>query len=118
MSAEAIAIAAVGVTLPGVLVPLLLTIRGAIAELRADVGELRRELHALGKRVARIEGTLGGLAPSPAPPAPSVEDLTQRLTEEQTQAIIARLVRGAGTPVQGDPAGAPETARRVSRTDT
>ena len=53
MSTEAIAIVGAPVGLLAVLVPLLLSIR-------ADVAELRRGLHALVERVARIEGALAG----------------------------------------------------------
>ena len=53
MSTEAIAIVGAAVGLLAVLVPLLLSIR-------ADVAELRRDLHALAARVARIEGALAG----------------------------------------------------------
>ncbi len=58
MSAEAIAIAGVGVALLAVLVPLILTLHGRVV---AELGELRRALHALAERVARIEGALGAL---------------------------------------------------------
>ena len=51
MTTEAIAIVGAAVGLLAVLVPLLLSIR-------ADVAELRRDLHALAERVARIEGAL------------------------------------------------------------
>ena len=73
MSAEAIAVVAAAVGLLAVLLPLLLTIR-------ADVGEVRRDLHALAERVARIEGALtgpwrppanGGSTPAPAPSVPA-----------------------------------------------
>ena len=66
MSAEAIATGAAAVGLLAVLLPLLLTIR-------ADVGEVRRDLHALAERVARIEGALTGPWRPPAngpPPGP------------------------------------------------
>ena len=55
MSAEAIAIAGVGVAPLAVLVPLILTLHGRVV---AELGELRRDLHALAERVARIEGAL------------------------------------------------------------
>ena len=57
MSAEAIAIAGVGVGLLAVLVPLILTLHGRVI---AELGELRRDLHALAERVARIESALTG----------------------------------------------------------
>ena len=58
MSEErAIAIVGVGVVLLAVLVPLILTLHGRVV---AEVGELRRDLHALTGRVARIEGALTG----------------------------------------------------------
>lgn len=64
MSAEAIAIVGVGVALLAVLVPLLLTVAAnlgrRIDSLAADVAEVRRALHALAERVARIEGALTG----------------------------------------------------------
>ena len=63
---DTIAIVGAAVGLLAVLVPLLLSIR-------ADVAELRRDLHALAERVARIEGALAGPwrpangVPSPTP---------------------------------------------------
>ena len=62
MSAEAIAIAGVGVALLAVLVPLLVSIRGDVRDLRAETDAIRRVLHALSERVARIEGAMGALA--------------------------------------------------------
>ena len=84
MSAEAIAIAGVGVALLTVLVPLLVSIRGDVRDLRAETAAIRRDLHALAERVARIEGAMGALAGpwrpangAPAPPAaPSTEATT------------------------------------------
>lgn len=84
MSAEAIAIAGVGVALLTVLVPLLVSIRGDVRDLRAETAAIRRDLHALAERVARIEGAMGAMAGSwrpangaPAPPtAPSTEATT------------------------------------------
>ena len=74
MSAEAIAIAGVGVALPAVLVPLLVSIRGDVRDLRAETGAIRGDLHALAERVARIEGAMGALAipwrPANGAPAP------------------------------------------------
>ncbi|MDE0025793.1 MAG: hypothetical protein OXP69_15380 [Spirochaetaceae bacterium] len=69
MSTEAIATVGAAVGLLAVLVPLLLSIR-------ADVAELRRELHALAERVARIEGALTGPW-RPANGAPSSTPSTQ-----------------------------------------
>ena len=63
LSAEAIAIAGVGVALLAVLVPLILTLHGRVV---AELGELRRDLHAIAERVARIEGAL----PAPASKTP------------------------------------------------
>ena len=75
MSAEAIAIAGVGVALLAVLVPVVVlqsrrleqrinavadALTATRTELRADVAEVRRDLHALAERVARIEGALTG----------------------------------------------------------
>ena len=62
VSAEAIAIVGVGVALLAVLVPLLLTVNlgRRLDSLVADVAEVRRALHALAERVARIEGALTG----------------------------------------------------------
>ena len=60
MSAEAIAIAGVGVALLTVLVPLLVSIRGDVRDLRAETAAIRRALHALAERVARIEGAMAG----------------------------------------------------------
>ena len=57
VSAEALAIVGVGVALLAVLVPLILTLHGRVV---AELGELRRDLHALAERVARIEGALTG----------------------------------------------------------
>ena len=82
-SAEAIAIVAVGVTLPAVLVPLMLAlnsgVRSEVTDVRSDLADVRRDLHTLGERVARIEGRLDALAPvmtpmrpaAPAEPAPA-----------------------------------------------
>ena len=52
-------------------------LRADVAALRADVGEVRRDLHALSDRVARIEGAMTGPwrpangtpAAAPTPPA-------------------------------------------------
>ena len=82
MSAEAIAIIGVGVALLAVLMPLLLAlgrrmdrfearthtraetlsadISGVGQEVRADLAELRPDLHVLSDRMARIEGVLTG----------------------------------------------------------
>ena len=75
MSAEAIARAGVGVALLAVLVPVVVlqsrrleqrinavadALTATRTELRADVAEVRRDLHALAERVARIEGALPG----------------------------------------------------------
>ena len=83
MSAEAIAIISVGVALLAVLAPLLLAlgrrmdriearIEARLDALAADVGEVRRDLHALAERVARIEGALTGpwRPPANGTPAP------------------------------------------------
>lgn len=84
VSAEAVAIVGVGVALLAVLVPLLVTqgrrLESSIDAVAADVAEIRRDLHALAERVARIEVALtgpwrppanGGSAPAsvPAPEA-------------------------------------------------
>ncbi len=75
VNAEAIAIAGVGVALLAVLVPVVVlqsrrleqridavavALTTTRTELRADVAEVRRDLHALAERVARIEGALTG----------------------------------------------------------
>lgn len=65
MSADAITIVAVGAALLAVIVPLLLS-------MRRDVAEVRRDLHTLGERVARIEGRLDALTPLMTPPRPAV----------------------------------------------
>ena len=52
MSAESIASAGVGVALLAVLVPLILTLHGRVG---AELAEVRRDLHGLAERVARIE---------------------------------------------------------------
>ena len=69
MSAEAIAIVAVGITLLAVLVPLMLALNHGV---RSDVADVRRDLQALGERVARIEGRLDALAPVMTPVRPAV----------------------------------------------
>ena len=68
-----------------VLLPVILSqgasLRREIDTLRADVGEVRRDLHALSDRVARIEGALsvpwrpanGTPATAPTPPAAAPE---------------------------------------------
>ena len=67
VSAEAIAIAGVGVALLAVLVlqsrrleQRIDAIVEALAGTRAELSEVRRDLHALAERVARIEGALTG----------------------------------------------------------
>ena len=59
-----VAIVGVGVGLLAVLVPLLLTlaagIRREVDQVRGELAELRRDLHAVSERVARIEGALTG----------------------------------------------------------
>ena len=78
VSAEAIAIAGVGVALLAVLVPVvvlqsrrleqridavadaLTATRADVAELRTELAEVHRDLHALAERVARVEGALTG----------------------------------------------------------
>ena len=75
MSAEAIALVGVGVALLAVLVPVVVlqsrrleqhidavadALTATRTELRSDVAEVRRDLHALAERVARIEGALTG----------------------------------------------------------
>ena len=59
-----VAIVGVGVGLLAVLVPLSLVlaagIRRELDQVRGDVAEVRRDLHALTDRVARIEGALTG----------------------------------------------------------
>ena len=59
-----VAVVGVGVALLTVLVPLLLSlaagIRRELGHVRGDVTEVRRDLHALSDRVARIEGALTG----------------------------------------------------------
>ena len=88
MSAEAVAIIGAAVGLLGVLVPLMLYLHGRLAadlaatraEVRGDVAEVRRDLHALAERVARMEGALTGpwrptngspAAASKGPPGPT-----------------------------------------------
>ena len=60
MSAEAIAVVGAAVGLLAVLLPVILTqgasLRHEIDALRAEVGEVRRDLHTLSDRVARIGG--------------------------------------------------------------
>lgn len=70
MSAETVAIAAVGVGLLAVLVPLILTLHGRVV---AEIGEVRRDVHALAERVARIEGAMNPWRPpANGNPAPKV----------------------------------------------
>ena len=78
MSGEAIAIVGAAVGLLGVLVPLLLSIRKEVTEVRRDLHAeataIRADLHALAERVARIEGAMSGpWRPQPANgnPAPA-----------------------------------------------
>ena len=96
MSAEAIAIAGVGVALLAVLVPVVVlqsrrleqridAVADALAGTRAELGEVRRDVHALAERVARIEGALTApwhptngspaTAPKGAPRRPPPSDL-------------------------------------------
>lgn len=96
MSGEAIAVVAAAVGLLAVLVPLLLTIRGDVRDLRAEtraeigtmrtelrteIGATRAELHALAERVARIEGSLATLTgpwrPANGAPAPATPETDQ-----------------------------------------
>ena len=93
VSAEAIAIAGVGVALLAVLVPVVVSqsrrleqridavadaLTATRTELRTDVAEVRRDLHALAERVARIEGALGALTgpwrPTNGSPAAASQD--------------------------------------------
>ena len=84
MSAEAVAIVGAAVGLLGVLVPLLLSIRGEVAEVRRDLHAestaIRADLHALAERVARIEGTLsaGAWRPVNGAPAPTTPPEAER----------------------------------------
>ena len=63
MSAEAIAIVAVGITLLAVLVPLMLALnhgvrsdlRSEVGSVRSDVADVRRDLQALGERIASAD---------------------------------------------------------------
>ena len=81
MSAEAVAIIGVGVALLAVLVPLILTLHGRVVgeigevrrSLSTDVAEVRRDVHAIAERVARIEGALTGpwRPPANGTPAPA-----------------------------------------------
>ncbi|MCY4355111.1 MAG: hypothetical protein OXC09_10080 [Truepera sp.] len=72
MSADTVAIIAVGVALLGVLVPLQLALATRtdrrIDRLGERIGAVRDDLHALGERVARIEGALSGPYRLPAEP--------------------------------------------------
>ena len=79
-SAEATAIAGVGVALVAALIGYLAPIRTDVRDLRTDLSALRNDvanvrtdLHGLGERVARIEGALAGpfRLPAPAPEPPS-----------------------------------------------
>ena len=77
MSGEAIAIVGAAVGLLGVLVPLLLSIRKEVTEVRRDLHAeataIRADLHALAERVARIEGAMTGpwRPPANGNPAPT-----------------------------------------------
>ena len=68
MSAEAVAIVGAAVGLLAVLVPLILTLHGRVV---AEIGEVRRDVHAVAERVARIEGAMNPWRPpangTPAP---------------------------------------------------
>ena len=76
VSAEAVAIVGAAVGLLAVLVPLMLYLHGRLAAdlaaTRGDVAEVRRGLHALAERVARIEGAMTGpwRPPANGTPAP------------------------------------------------
>ncbi len=79
MSPEAIAIVGVGVAVLAVLVPLILALHGRVV---GEIGEVRRDVHALAEWVARIAGALtgpwrppanGGSTPAPAPSVPAPE---------------------------------------------
>ncbi len=59
--ATPLAIIGTGITLLAILVPMQLSFR---SEVRNDVAELRREVHSLGERVARIEGRLDAVLPA------------------------------------------------------
>ena len=97
MSAEAVAIVGAAVGLLAVLVPLMLYLHGRLAadlaatrtELRGDVAEVRRDLHALAERVARIEGAMTGHPWCPptnstlAAPAPSYPVLVKPEAEHE-----------------------------------
>ena len=85
MSAEAVAIIGSAVGLLAVLVPLMLYSHGRLAadlaatrtEPRGDVAEVRRDLHALAERVARIEGAMTGpWRPANGTPAPTPPEAT------------------------------------------
>ena len=84
MSAEAIAIIGAAGGMLAVLVPLLLTlaagIRRELDHVRADVAEVRRDLHALAERVARIEGAMNGPWRPPANGSPAPAPTTARET--------------------------------------
>ena len=59
------------------------TLRRELDTLRADVGEVRRDLHALSDRVARIEGTLTGpWRPTNGSPAAAPKGGTSEATAE------------------------------------
>ncbi len=70
MSAEAIAIVAVGAALLADLRDDVKTLR---TETRSDMADLRGDVQALRERVARIEGRLDALAPVMVPMRPMAE---------------------------------------------
>ena len=78
------AVGAVGAIL-AVLVPVILAqgagLRREIDTLRADMGEVRRDLHVLSDRVARIEGVLSGPWRPPADGTPTPGPSTLEIWE-------------------------------------
>ena len=64
MSPVVVAIATVGVALLGTIIPFGTSIVGSQRAIHSEVAAVRSDIHALGERVARIEGAMPFLAAS------------------------------------------------------
>ena len=69
MDATILSVIGVGVALAAIILNGQRAFRVEIAGLRGEIAGLRGDLHALGERVARIEGQLSGLPRFFEPPA-------------------------------------------------
>ena len=74
-----------------VLVPLLVSIRGDVRDLRAETAAIRRDLQALAERVARIEARWARL---PAPGAPPTAPRRRRPARRRPPREHAALASG------------------------